>query len=31
MGLCETKKLLHNKENYHQTEEAAYRMAENVW
>jgi hypothetical protein len=31
MGLHETKKLLHSKENSHQTEETTYRIGENLY
>jgi hypothetical protein len=31
MGLQETIKLLHNKRNGHQIEEADHRMGENLW
>jgi hypothetical protein len=31
MGLYEIKKLLHNKRNGHQIEEAAHRMGENLF
>jgi hypothetical protein len=30
MGLHDTKKLLHNKSNQYQTEEAAHKMKENL-